>query len=570
MADAVDFVESARCVARTFLGEKQLKALNSKLSVRWGKLNSLSAALQLMQAHGVKLDAGEEEELSVMEEAQQISTLVGKMPTQTNDEFQQFFLQLQLLVSTATSLRQALEDGHVEQVERCLEDAEATGISQYILRVALVQAGTQLVSCHDGMKQFVHEADGKMGRLVRGQQDCTAAQKKLAVSQSQLMKKGRNMIGTLAPCILGFVRRGDRALLHMVFQGWLMTHQKDMLHNQLSQEYSARFAHLQDNMVRWKAKMSSGATTMMKGFVAEANGSVAQDIFAAWRNATLATKSERHLADEASSLQAKMSAMGAAQAASARGVLTGMMASMEGTLAEMCLHTWVAATRESKAGGVTQQAMSDFQGRTATLTEEKLGSVKFLLSTFMESLDEGAAISFFKAWTEVLREAKMEAKLAENLAAKASNVTAWTGRRKETSSCAMERAAMHMQEMLLLRILSSWRLHTRLERSMRAHQAMIDAKRQQLAGVQHMFRDFAGQLEKAAGGKDTSRDIFDAKVKSRADRDRQQPSKEKGLSKSEHTVSLPDIKLSSRPGSRGGARPATPVKTNPAPAQACS
>ncbi|OLP80669.1 hypothetical protein AK812_SmicGene38888, partial [Symbiodinium microadriaticum] len=47
----------------------------------------------------------------------------------------------------------------------------------------------------------------------------------------------------------------------------------------------------------------------------------------------------------------------------------------------------------------------------------------------------------------------------------------------------------------LLEVLAAWRIHSRVEGKTRHHRVRVDAKRQQLQGVQTMFRSFATQLE---------------------------------------------------------------------------
>merc|ERR1719238_2553124 len=97
--------------------------------------------MKLMEQHGVHLSPEEEERLSGMSEPQMIETLVTKMPQQSKEQFQHFFLQLQLIVSTATRVRQALEQGRSDLVEQAMDDADSTGIAQYILKMCIVQAG---------------------------------------------------------------------------------------------------------------------------------------------------------------------------------------------------------------------------------------------------------------------------------------------------------------------------------------------------------------------------------------------------------------------------------------------
>merc|ERR1719221_384879 len=81
-----------------------------------------------------------------MGEVQMIDALVGKIPQQSKEEFQHFFFQLQLIVSTATRVRQALADGRPDLVEQAVEEADKTGIAQYILKMAIVQVGSEVAN----------------------------------------------------------------------------------------------------------------------------------------------------------------------------------------------------------------------------------------------------------------------------------------------------------------------------------------------------------------------------------------------------------------------------------------
>jgi len=136
MSGSIDFLAS------TFLADTHYKRIHSALATKWDKLQSLSAAMKLMEQHGVHLTEAEIEKLSRMDEMQQINALVMKMPQHSNEQFQRFFLQLQLLVSSATQIRRALEEGRPDLVNAALEDASNSGIAQYILRMAIVQAGS--------------------------------------------------------------------------------------------------------------------------------------------------------------------------------------------------------------------------------------------------------------------------------------------------------------------------------------------------------------------------------------------------------------------------------------------
>merc|ERR1719337_30897 len=97
-----------------------------------------------MESHGVHLNPEQEQRISQMSEPQMIETLVTMMPQQSKEQFEHFFLQLQLVVSTATRVRTALEEGSPKEIETALNDADETGITPYILKMTLVQAGSEV------------------------------------------------------------------------------------------------------------------------------------------------------------------------------------------------------------------------------------------------------------------------------------------------------------------------------------------------------------------------------------------------------------------------------------------
>merc|ERR1712224_929795 len=133
-------------VVRQFLDDPHFSALHTNLSTKWEAHQSLTAAVKLMEQYGVTITPAEEQKLFAMDEGAMIENLVGRMPQQTKEQFEHFFLQLQLIVSTATRMRMGLEEGTPKAIEEALNDADETGITPYILKMAIVQAGAEVSS----------------------------------------------------------------------------------------------------------------------------------------------------------------------------------------------------------------------------------------------------------------------------------------------------------------------------------------------------------------------------------------------------------------------------------------
>jgi len=106
---------SLEYLAGVLLEERHYSRLHASFASKWDRNQSLQAAVKLMEQYGVQMTPEDEEELGRMDEEAMIDTLVCKMPNQSKEEFQSFFMQLQLVVSTAARVRQALEDCDVAE-----------------------------------------------------------------------------------------------------------------------------------------------------------------------------------------------------------------------------------------------------------------------------------------------------------------------------------------------------------------------------------------------------------------------------------------------------------------------
>merc|ERR1719324_2036723 len=139
-----------------------------------------------MEAHGVTISAEEEQRLSQLPEDRMIDALVMRMPQQSREQFEHFFLQLSLIASTTTRLRAALETGDSSAVEEVLDSAENVGVLQFILRMAVAQAGQEVKQhCQDHNDWLAASAD-RMMPLLQSQANAMISQKALAQASAQL------------------------------------------------------------------------------------------------------------------------------------------------------------------------------------------------------------------------------------------------------------------------------------------------------------------------------------------------------------------------------------------------
>jgi len=521
--------DSVRYVAQTFLGDRQYKKLYETLAQKWDRLHSLSAAVRLMQTYGVELSDEDMAALSDKDEAQQINELVSRMPKQSNDQFQHFFLQLQLLVSTAMRVRRALEEGRPDEVAQALEDADATGIATYILRVAVVQAGNEVVTLRNQFDSWIKEADSKMGRLIRGQQDSLAAQKKLAAAQAELSRYTALSNARAAKVVIAFAADDERAFVSIIFNSWTSTSRKLVMERQVEEEYSARLSALENHLTKFKEKQLANSNNMLLKRIQEDQACLVKDVWSIWRREAEDAKFMRESGDKVAALQDKLSHIKASQRENAAKVMASFSSASDAGLKEMALKCWIEEMKETRIQKEIEKEQADFSHKMKALNESKTETTKQIMSMMAGSSDQGLQALTLQGWQKVTEEIRREKVLSETLADRAMKLVNFSDRNKGRAFGAVTLAASALEEGVMIRYLGAWRTWAKMENVMRKHHAMIEGKRQQLVGVQQMFRDFAKQLE--GPSKEKTQAIETAPGKSEGKR----------LSKSQGTTSLPDI-----------------------------
>merc|ERR1740115_376599 len=108
------------------------------------------------------------------DEAAMVADMVKHIPMNARKTFEHFVLQLQLVVSTTTQVRHALEEGIPEEVARCFEGGD-TGPGQQILKQAIVEAGKQIHEAVEMHKSWKANTEARIVRLNVSQDEAEHA-----------------------------------------------------------------------------------------------------------------------------------------------------------------------------------------------------------------------------------------------------------------------------------------------------------------------------------------------------------------------------------------------------------
>lgn len=522
------FTAAMKYIVCQFLEDRHYAQLHKALSKRWDREHSLSAAMKLMEQYGVTLTQQEVDRLSTMDEAKQIEVLVMKMPQQSNEQFQHFFLQLQLIVSTAQRVKQALTEGRPDLVEMALDDAESTGIAPYILKMAIVQAGTEVAALRQQYEAWIRETDAKMARVMRGQDDAMQAQKRLAAAQAQLSAYSTGANDKAKKVLMSLSSGNATALLTSTFKGWMTYIKQSKEEREICGEYEDRIELANKKLMEFKEKQLSGVRKVMMKKAQEGDQLLLQDVIKVFKSVVEDAKFDKENGDKIRALEEQLSSFKSSQAENTKRVMARMGASGDQDLVSTCLKAWINFRLEYLKDKEANDAVKAAEAKVNQFMKGHKENAKALLDKMSAGTNTGLMHEVMEAWVTLYVEDKKQRELEEILNSANSKFGEFGERNANNAKTVMERARLHLEEMVLRRHWNAWRLHARLEGTLAQYQAKIEAKKQQLYQVQQMFRSFAAQLE--AGLRE---DVTDHKLAKKS---------QKSMNRSnEGSVSLPNI-----------------------------
>lgn len=486
---------SVKYLSHLFLQDSHYERVSEALSKKWARVQSLSAAMKLMEQYGVKLTPEEEERLSQMTESQMIETLVLKMPQQSREQFQHFFLQLQLIVSTATQVRSALESGQPLLVEKALDDADSTGVSQYTMRMAIVQAGLEVSNLQTQHAAWVKDAEAKMARLIHGQQDAVLARDRLEKAKSQLALQKAARSEHIKSVLMSFAGGCASALMHSVMLAW-HDHLKEVKQDKaIYEEYRERIERAEQRLIEAKSEQLQTVRAMLEKKISGGKASLLAEVFFAWRDVHQATKKDAANAAEIKALQARIAQVAAEKRERVKGVMEKMAGRADSSLLTFCLHEWMTYSMECKQNQGFEDRVRQAEAEMMRLMKEKSAGARSILTKVASATDSGVLHAAFSTWMEWADAERREHELSKIKKANATKFQGLGARNKKNAINLLESAHENGLSMLYVKVFAAWRLDCRIEQLLRQHGLKIDAKRQQLHGVQRMFRNFAVELE---------------------------------------------------------------------------
>merc|ERR1719171_16891 len=482
-----------------------------------------------MEQYGVKVSPEEEKRMSALDEGAMINQLVARMPQQTKEQFEHFFLQLQLIVSTATRIRSALEEGTPSLIEEALNDADDTGIMPYILKLALVQAGSEVTNLQRTHDRWAAATEVRMSTLLRGAEDAMQAQKQLAAANAQLGQytgshkdKGKKMM-------MGVAAKNDKACMDLTLTEWYKLVARNKKENEIRKEYEERIEVAQKRLFDYKQSMKGNSKGVLMKQAAKGDAALVTEVYFLLKKEVEDKKLEEETQRKMLEMEAKMKGMADKNKENTKSVLMRNLAASDNMLCDTCLEAWKSWLIDYKKNKDEEDAVKAAEQKMEEFMKSKKDGAKSIIDKMNTASDSGLQEHVMSTWAQYFKEEQKAAEMEALMEANAAKFSKFNERNKAGAQSAGSKATQVRDYGLVNHAFILWCEAAKVERLLRYYSNRIEAKKHQLVQLQGMFRGFANHLETSL--KETPRDAIAGG----------KPPTGKRLSKSDQTASLPDI-----------------------------
>merc|ERR1712118_566818 len=203
----------------------------------------------------------------------------------------------------------------------------------------------------------------------------------------------------------------------------------------------------------------------------------------------------------------KLASASAAQMENTKKVMNKMAAGSDGALLKVVFTSWTQWLADYKKNKDEEEAIRAQERQMEEFMKAKKDGAKAVLDKMNASTDSGLLEHVISTWGQHYKDEKEAKKLEEMMAANEARFAGLTGRQKDNAMGVQQRVNEQMDLNAMLKHFSAWATDTKLERIMRHYNSKMESKKQQLQSVQHLFKNFAPQLDQGLKGEtDSARD----------------------------------------------------------------
>ncbi|CAL1172456.1 unnamed protein product [Cladocopium goreaui] len=449
-------------MVQQFLDEWHFRVLHSGLAYAWDRPEALIKAMDIFEAAGMRITLEEKEQLANLEEDWMIEGLVQRMPGAMKKTIEHFLLQLQLVLSTATRVRNALEEGSPDEIAKIMEDGD-TGITQQVLKEIVTEAGREVGELQGIHYSWETSMAGRIARLIRCSEDADNAAIELAQVQKNIEGYRPWQNARTMKVVHTLIEQRKKMMQQAMFLGWDSVNSKSKSEQRLQEKLMGEVDAIETKLFNCKAFQLKTIRSVMGRRSEMEKEILVSDTLLAWKNYVYFEGLSREAVGKLKAARAKFANAKAAQKENAKNSMVCLTASVDEALMALCVGAWCNWLAEYKKNKQFEDSVKAAENKVKDYMQRKTDDARGLLERMTEATEQYLVHQAFGCWSE--------------------------GVKVQTFSSLL-------QLMVLPEVTEQVRRH---------YMGKMDNKEQKFEAVQTMIKSFASQLEQGIGNSPRSR-----------------------------------------------------------------
>lgn len=479
-----------------FLDEWHYRILHSGMAATWDRSGSLTAALELLEAHGMQLSPEEMAYFSseALPEEQLVEALVAKMPREFRATFEHFTLQLQLIVSTATRVRQALEEGNPAEVTRIVEEGD-TGVLQQVLKMTCVEAAAEIGGLKEIHETWKKSMGKRLDRLSKTAAATDEAKSDLDHVMDELACFGAAQNEKSKKVLMGMAGNGEKMLVKTIFNTWQAYFYKYLSEKDIHDKFKAEIEAAQVKLMAFKQAQLDHTRKVLMGSADAGTKGLLTNVFKGWVKDVADEKENRVIAAALEEAEAKLNGMLSTQKENAKKTMARLSAGSDSSLKLMTFQAWQKDIEDTKKENEQNKAMNEAEAKLKEMMKKKSEEARQVVARMVGGQGTALCKQVFSDWFKIYIEEKREREAAEELEKHTAKFKSLNEKQKGGAMNVAEHNIQMENELLLMNAFMNWSTECHVERVHRFYSGKMENKKNQLEAVQGMFKNFATQLE---------------------------------------------------------------------------
>merc|ERR1719410_804230 len=479
---------------QTFMDDWHYRVLHAGMAMEVDRNEAVLAALGLFEGIGLVMAPGEKEAFAAMEEDDMIDNAVRKMTPELQNNLEHFALQLQLIVSTATRVRGALEQGDAEEVASIMEHGDA-GITQHIMKKTVMEAAKEIVELRDVNDGWSKDMGGRLNRLSNLAEEQERNRIELDKVNAEIAAFHGKQNEKAVKAVTGLAEQNNATLVKAAFGGWMNHYIRYKGEKHIHEKYQAEIVQAKQRLKEMEGKSVSAVKRSIMGNADKSNEMLLTECVRRWAEDVRVEKADRMARLRHETELAHLESLRSDQKAAAKRNLMRMTNDSDENLIIMTFTAWAKNKAKEKKQRDFEEKEAKLQKQLGEMKSKSGGSAKGVLSRVSESSTSGVTGNVFVHWRDEMRSGRRARDMENTIAASDAKFKSLNQKQKGNAKHAAQNAVDLEEDNYLMNIFMNWHQEVEISRVVLHYSGKMKGKTEQLQQVQSMFKDFTAALE---------------------------------------------------------------------------